>query len=122
MVVLSTLFLVIGLSIITCEGFNGQLQLPWWGVLFVAGIALLFTLPIGVILATTNQGNGINVITEYIVGLILPGKPLANVAFKAYGTISMGSALYLLSDLNLGHYMKIPPKAMFISQVNSSRK
>ncbi|KAG0452073.1 hypothetical protein HPP92_025884 [Vanilla planifolia] len=111
------LFLVIGLSIFTCEGFNGQLQLPWWGVLFAAGIAFALHIANRSDLGNNKSGNGINVITEYIVGLILPGKPLANVAFKAYGTISMGSALYLLSDLNLGHYMKIPPKAMFISQL-----
>lgn len=46
---------IIVLSIFTCEWFNSQLQLRWWGVLFACAIALLFTLPIGVILATTNQ-------------------------------------------------------------------
>ncbi|KAH0453735.1 hypothetical protein IEQ34_018059 [Dendrobium chrysotoxum] len=111
------LVLVIGLSIFTCHGFGGQLQLPWWGVLLACAIGLFFTLPIGVILATTNQAPGLNIITEYIIGLILPGKPLANVTFKTYGYISMAQALGLLSDLNLGHYMKIPPKAMFISQL-----
>ncbi|KAL0915418.1 hypothetical protein M5K25_015832 [Dendrobium thyrsiflorum] len=114
------LVFVIGLSIFTCEGFNRQLQLPWWGVLFACIIALLFTLPIGVILATTNMAPGLNVITEYIFGLILPGNPMANVTFKTYGTISMGQALTLLSDLNLGHYMKIPPKSMFIVQLTGT--
>ena len=52
-----------------------------------------------------------------IIGYIYPGKPLANVAFKTYGYISMAQALYFLSDLKLGHYMKIPPRAMFIIQV-----
>lgn len=66
------------------------------------------------------QAPGLNVITEYIFGLILPGNPMANVTFKTYGTISMSQALTLLSDLNLGHYMKIPPKSMFIVQVTST--
>ncbi|KAG0450321.1 hypothetical protein HPP92_026847 [Vanilla planifolia] len=108
---------VITLSIITCEGFGGQLQLPWWGVLMACAMALFFTLPIGVIVATTNQGPALNLITEYVMGLILPGKPLANVTFKTYGTISMAQALTLLGDLNLGHYMKIPPRSMFITQL-----
>ncbi|KAH0433657.1 hypothetical protein IEQ34_026983 [Dendrobium chrysotoxum] len=114
------LVFVIALSIFTCEGFDRQLQLPWWGVLFACILALLFTLPIGVILATTNMAPGLNVLTEYIFGLILPGNPMANVTFKTYGTISMGQALTLLSDLNLGHYMKIPPKSMFIVQLTGT--
>ncbi|KAG0450200.1 hypothetical protein HPP92_027042 [Vanilla planifolia] len=111
------LVLVIPLSIFTCVGFGGQLQLPWWGILLACAMALFFTLPIGVITATTNQQPGLNIITEYIIGLMLPGKPLANVTFKTYGYISMTQALTFLSDFNLGHYMKVPPKSMFISQL-----
>lgn len=51
----SLLVLVIGLALLTCEGFGRQLQLPYWGVLLGIGLALLFTLPIGVITATTNM-------------------------------------------------------------------
>ena len=43
------------LSIIACEVFNDQVQLRWWGVLLACGLALFFTLPIGVITAITNQ-------------------------------------------------------------------
>jgi hypothetical protein len=43
------------LSIIACEVYNDQLQLRWWGVLLACGLALFFTLPIGVITAITNQ-------------------------------------------------------------------
>lgn len=64
------------------------------------------------------QGPGLNVISELIIGYLYPGKPLANVCFKTYGTISMSQALSFTSDLKLGHYMKIPPKSMFIAQVN----
>ena len=64
-----------------------------------------------------QQQMGLNVITELIIGYIYPGKPIANVAFKTYGYISMTQALAFLQDLKLGQYMKIPPKAMFIVQV-----
>ncbi|CAL1353870.1 unnamed protein product [Linum trigynum] len=104
------------LSLFTIEGFGGQLQLPWWALLLACGISLIFTLPIGIIQATTNQQMGINVITELIIGYMYPGKPLANVAFKAYGYISMSQALSFLADFKLGHYMKIPPKSMFLVQ------
>ncbi|CAN6696551.1 unnamed protein product [Malus baccata var. baccata] len=108
---------MVGLSIFACEGFGKQLQLPWWGVLMACGIALFFTLPIGIIQATTNQQPGLNVITELVIGYIYPGKPLANVTFKTYGYISMAQALTFLGDFKLGHYMKIPPKSMFIAQL-----
>ncbi|KAK3007952.1 hypothetical protein RJ639_013365 [Escallonia herrerae] len=111
------LALVIGLALLACEGFGRQLQLPYWGVLLAIALAFLFTLPIGVITATTNQQPGLNVITELIIGYMYPGKPLANVAFKTYGYISMSQAIMFLSDFKLGHYMKIPPKSMFIVQL-----
>lgn len=108
---------MVALSIYACEGFGGQLQLPWWGILMACGIALFFTLPIGIIQATTNTQPGLNVITELIIGYIYPGKPLANVAFKTYGYISMAQALGFLGDFKLGHYMKVPPKSMFVVQL-----
>lgn len=64
-----------------------------------------------------NQQPGLNVITEMIIGYMYPGRPLANVAFKTYGYISMTQALAFLGDFKLGHYMKIPPKSMFVVQV-----
>ena len=51
---IAILVAMVALSLFACEGFDKQLQLPWWGLLLACGIALLFTLPIGVIQATTN--------------------------------------------------------------------
>ncbi|CAL5411778.1 unnamed protein product [Camellia sinensis] len=113
------LMLVVGLSMLACEGFGRQLQLPYWGVLLAMALAFVFTLPIGVITATTNQIQqpGLYVITELIIGFMYPGKPLANVTFETYGYISMSQAIMFLSDFKLGHYMKVPPKSMFVVQL-----
>ncbi|XP_044462609.1 oligopeptide transporter 1-like [Mangifera indica] len=105
------------LSLYVCEGFGKQLQLPWWGLILSCSIAFFFTLPVGVIQATTNSQPGLNVITEFIIGYMHPGRPLANVVFKTYGYISMSQALIFMGDFKLGHYMKIPPKSMFIVQL-----
>ena len=51
---IAILVAMVGLALLTCEGFDGQLQLPWWGLLMACAIALVFTLPIGIIQATTN--------------------------------------------------------------------
>ncbi|KAK0599821.1 hypothetical protein LWI29_008946 [Acer saccharum] len=111
------LILTLALSIYACEGFDKQLQLPWWGLLLACGMALFFTLPFGVIKATTNMGPKLNVMSELVIGYIYPGKPLANMTFKIYSTTSMSQALGFLSDFKLGHYMKVPPKSMFIAQL-----
>lgn len=56
------------------------------------------------------------------MGLILPGRPIANVCFKVYGYMSMSQAVSFLADFKLGHYMKIPPKSMFLVQVYATSK
>jgi hypothetical protein len=38
-------------------------------------------------------------------------------SFKTFGYITMSQALSFVGDLKFGHYMKIPPRTMFTSQV-----
>ncbi|KAJ4964899.1 hypothetical protein NE237_016748 [Protea cynaroides] len=106
----------IAVSLVLCTVLQDEVQMPWWGLLFAAALAFTFTLPISIITATTNQTPGLNIITEYIMGIILPGRPIANVCFKTYGYMSMGQAVSFLNDFKLGHYMKIPPRSMFLVQ------
>ena len=68
-------------------------------------------------MAITNQEVGLNVLTELIIGYVLPGRPIAMMLFKTWGSISMTQALEFTSDLKLGHYMKIPHRPMFWCQV-----
>ncbi|KAL3521684.1 hypothetical protein ACH5RR_019833 [Cinchona calisaya] len=107
----------IGGIMFACLHYKEALQLPWWGVLLACAIAFVYTLPIGVITATTNQQPGLNIITEYIIGYAYPGRPVANMCFKVYGYISMTQAVTFLQDFKLGHYMKIPPRSMFMAQL-----
>ena len=51
------------------------------------------------------------------MGYILPGKPVANMCFKVYGSSNLIHTISFLSDFKLGHYMKIPPRTMFAVQV-----
>lgn len=59
----------------------------------------------------------VSVITELVIGYALPGKPIAMMMFKTWGYITMAQALTFASDFKLGHYMKVPPRPMFWSQV-----
>ncbi|KAJ7759543.1 OPT oligopeptide transporter [Mycena metata] len=80
-------------------------------------ISFFYVIPIGMIQAITNQQVGLNVITELIIGYALPGRPVAMMMFKTWGYITMAQALTFTSDFKLGHYMKIPPRQMFTSQI-----
>ncbi|KAK8293457.1 hypothetical protein V6Z12_D06G190200 [Gossypium hirsutum] len=105
------------LSLMMSFVYKKEVQLPWWGMLLAFALAWIVTLPIGVIQATTNQQPGYDIIAQFIIGYILPGKPIANLLFKIYGRISTIHALSFLSDLKLGHYMKIPPRCMYTAQL-----
>ncbi|KAI3881494.1 hypothetical protein MKW92_001736 [Papaver armeniacum] len=104
-------------ALLTSFVWKKDIQLPWWGMLFAFALAWIVTLPIGVIEATTNQRLGYDIIAEFMIGYVLPGKPIANLLFKIYGRISTVHALSFLADLKLGHYMKIPPRCMFTAQL-----
>ncbi|KAL1688223.1 OPT oligopeptide transporter protein-domain-containing protein [Schizophyllum commune] len=88
-----------------------------WALLVALIISLIYLVPIGMIQAVTNRQIGLNVITELIVGFMLPGKPVAMMMFKTYGYITMAQAMQFTADFKLGHYMKVPPRPMFWCQI-----
>ncbi|KAI9432319.1 OPT oligopeptide transporter [Lactarius indigo] len=90
---------------------------PVWAFVLALAIAFLYVIPIGVIMAVANQTVGLNVITELIIGYLLPGKPIAMMMFKTWGFITMNQAITFTNDFKVGHYMKIPPRPMFFCQV-----
>ena len=84
---LSLFALMMVLSIIVCEAWDTRL--PWWGFLATQLIPFIFTLPCGMVQAITNVQIGLNVITEFVAGYLLPGRPLANMMIKTYGYMTM---------------------------------
>jgi len=76
-----------------------------------------YLVPIGMIEAITNREVGLNVVTELIVGFMLPGRPVAMMMFKTLGYMTQGQALRYTQAFKLGHYMKVPPKFMFWGQI-----
>ncbi|KAK7849265.1 oligopeptide transporter 2 [Quercus suber] len=93
------------LALILCIFMIDEIQMPWWGLIFAAGLAVIFTLPVSVITATTNQSPGLNIITEYIMGVILPGTIIA-------GTVNLGVAWWLLNTVeNICQDELLPPNS-----------
>ncbi|KAI4866298.1 small oligopeptide transporter [Hypoxylon rubiginosum] len=109
---------MIGLSFaVVCAWPTG---FPAWAYVICMLLPLVWTIPIGIVQAITNIQLGLNVLSEFIIGYMLPGHPLAMMMFKNYSYICMSQALYFSQDLKLGHYMKVPPRAMFWSQLVAS--
>jgi len=105
-------------GIISIEEWHSEF--PVWGFIIAILLVLVYIIPVGMILAITNQVIGLNVITELIVGYALPGRPVAMMMFKTWGSVTLSQALQFASDFKLGHYMKIPPRTMFWAQVLAS--
>lgn len=112
---MSLFVIMLGLGFVTVLAYPTNLN--WWSFLLAVAISFTFSLPIGIIQAVTNNQIGLNVLTEFVYGYIQPGRPLALMIFKTFGYITMSQALSFVSDLKFGHYMKIPPRTMFMSQV-----
>ncbi|KAI9181885.1 hypothetical protein LWI28_019658 [Acer negundo] len=54
------------------------------------------------------------------MGYIYPGRPIANVVFKALIISTRSHALSFFSEFKLAHYMKIAPRSMFVAQVTGT--
>lgn len=104
-----------GLSIATIRAW--PTELPVWALVLALAIALFFLFPVGIIWSRTNIAVGLNLITEFIIGYMLPGRPLAMMFFKTYGYITNNQALTFAQDMKLGHYMKVAPRLLFTAQL-----
>ncbi|KUI68617.1 Glutathione transporter 1 [Cytospora mali] len=92
-------------------------HLPWYGLLLALGICTVLFIPIGIIMAVTNQHSSIYLICQLVCGAVFPGRPVANMVFVTYGYISSSQGIKFAADLKLGHYMKIPPRTLFWVQM-----
>ncbi|QSZ32341.1 hypothetical protein DSL72_001915 [Monilinia vaccinii-corymbosi] len=92
-------------------------HLPWYGLLLALGICTVLFIPIGIVMAITNQQSSIYLICQLVCGAVFPGRPVANMVFVTYGYISSAQGIKFSSDLKLGHYMKIPPRILFSVQM-----
>ena len=92
-------------------------HLPWYGLLLALSITCILYIPVGIVMAVTNQHSSLYLICQLICGVVFPGRPVANMVFVTYCYISSAQGIKFSSDLKLGHYMKIPPKLLFKVQI-----
>ncbi|KAK1274256.1 Oligopeptide transporter 5 [Acorus gramineus] len=105
------------LAIFSAEMYKTELQVSFWSILLASGLALICILPMAVIDATTGQYIDLKVIFDIVGGYLYHGRPLAKMTFGLYGTVGLRQALLFLRDFKMCHYMKIPPRSMFLVQI-----
>jgi OPT family small oligopeptide transporter len=91
-------------------------QMPVWALIVGLVIACVLSLPAAMLQAITNQNLSTQVLHEMLAGYMLPGRPVANMIMKCVGYIGTSQAVTFSADLKLGHYMKVPPRIMFMCQ------
>ncbi|KAG0172884.1 hypothetical protein DFQ28_009890 [Apophysomyces sp. BC1034] len=108
---------VVGIALNIGLAYANSSQLPWWGVIFAIAMSSVLSLPLNFITALTGTGFGLNVVAEMICGFVLQGFPVANMYFKTLGYNTMSQAGHLAKDLKIGHYLKVPPRMVFLNQI-----
>ncbi|EPQ52747.1 OPT oligopeptide transporter [Gloeophyllum trabeum ATCC 11539] len=91
--------------------------LPGWSMLVFVIISFVITTFLGFVTAVTGFSQPTQGLVQLIAAYVHPGKPVANMYAKLYGYSTGYQALYLLQDLKLGQYCKIPPRATFTAQI-----
>lgn len=112
---LATFVAMLAIGIFVVEYY--PVYLPWYGLLLALSITALLFIPVGIVMAITNQHSSLYLICQLICGVVFPGRPVANMVFVTYCYISSAQGIKFSSDLKLGHYMKIPPKLLFKVQM-----
>ncbi|OZJ06026.1 hypothetical protein BZG36_01102 [Bifiguratus adelaidae] len=96
--------------------YAGNSHLPWWGFIVAIILSFVLTLFMGLMYSTTGFPMSTQNVVQLLGGYILPRNPVANMWFTLYGYNTVNQAVSMVSDLKLGQYLKIPPRAVFAAQ------
>ena len=94
-------------------------MIAWYNVLFALVVPVIFVLPFGMVTSITGQliqNQGVYFVMVIIVSSLWSGNQSKMMTFLAIGYTSYCQTLYLVSNMKLGHYMKIPPRILFFVQ------
>ncbi|CZT03937.1 related to sexual differentiation process protein isp4 [Rhynchosporium agropyri] len=118
------LFLVSFVIIVSIVG-TGYLYIPLWTYFIALATGAVVVIPLGWLYSLSNFQLPIGTTNELLYGLMVNAIPGYKnpVGATVYGAIA-GNAWYraqnLLQDQKLGHYMHVPPRAVFFSQIFGS--
>ena len=80
---LATFAAMLAIGIFVVEYY--PVYLPWYGLLLALSITALLFIPVGIVMAITNQHSSLYLVCQLICGLVFPGRPVANLVRRNYG-------------------------------------
>ena len=92
---------------------------PWWSLLIVMGTTAVVLVPFTFMLAQANIQIDTTCIYHVLSSIIFPSNSQAFLIFSAFGTQYILGAEAFIGDVKLGHYARIPPRAVFRAQMIS---
>ncbi|KAJ7625378.1 OPT oligopeptide transporter protein-domain-containing protein [Mycena polygramma] len=114
-------FVSIGVGIgCSYAGPNGTVLMPAWSIIFFTLFSALISVVLGFITATTGFNISIKYAIQIMAAFIHPGQPIPVMYANLYGNSTSFQTLYLLQDLKLGQYTKLPPRVTFGTQMAGS--
>ncbi|KAF9134100.1 hypothetical protein BGX30_012048 [Mortierella sp. GBA39] len=96
---------------------TSEIRLPVYSLILALVLAAVFAIPMAIIQALSSSQVGLNVLSEVICGYLLPGNQLGNSVFKCYSYMALYQCLNMTQAFKLGHYMKVPPRKIFITVI-----
>ncbi|KAK4231881.1 putative oligopeptide transporter [Podospora fimiseda] len=96
------------------------LDTPVWLVFLMIGINIIFAVPLSLLSATTGTNLGLGSLIQVLTGYLLPGNPNAFLFAQTLGSWALaGYGDNYVQDQKMAHYVKIPPRAVFRSQIGT---
>lgn len=96
------------------------LETPVWLVFLMIGINIIFAVPLSLLSATTGTNLGLGSLIQVLTGYLLPGNPNAFLFAQTLGSWALaGYGDNYVQDQKMAHYVKIPPRAVFRSQIGT---
>ncbi|TCD71832.1 hypothetical protein EIP91_003175 [Steccherinum ochraceum] len=96
---------------------KGDTTLPWWSyivALLLGGFIAPFS---NLMFARLGNGIATNQLMKMVAAACNPGRPVANLYFSMWSHDTIATSINLAGDLKMGQYLKIPPRAMFLTQI-----
>ncbi|KAG0011323.1 hypothetical protein BGZ80_000768 [Entomortierella chlamydospora] len=98
--------------------FTQDLYLPWWTYVIGVVLGALTVVPMGFIYAVSAYQVSTGTWNELIYGYMAPGThPVGSLVYRVVAGQCWYRAQSILQDQKVGHYMKVSPRATFLSQL-----
>ena len=113
---LATFVAMLAIGIFVVEYY--PVYLPWYGLLLALSITALLFIPVGIVMAITNQHSSLYLICQLICGVVFPGRPVANMVSIpstpitpiTSNTLPTGLRHILLHQLRTRHKILLRPQ------------